>query len=141
MQQPIRLYFLCIQNRCRSQMAEAFARYYGGDLVAAESAGLETGDIHPFTIEVMKEIGIDISNKRSKTIDMKMFMHAKVIIKLCEQVNEKCPIVPFAIKNVQWNIIDPLTSDGQLEDVRAARDEIQLKVIALLKDLKIPINE
>ncbi|AIQ35995.1 hypothetical protein CA600_22875 [Paenibacillus sp. VTT E-133280] len=141
MQQPIHLYFLCIQNRCRSQIAEAFARHYGGDHVVAESAGLESGDIHPYTIEVMKEIGIDISNKSSKTIDMKTFMQSKVIIKLCEQVNEKCPIVPFAIKNVQWNVIDPLTHDGLLGDVRAARDEIQQKVIALLKEMKIPVNE
>ncbi|WP_339288260.1 arsenate reductase ArsC [Paenibacillus sp. FSL E2-0201] len=141
MQQPIRLYFLCIQNRCRSQIAEAFARHYGGNHVVAESAGLESGDIHPYTIEVMKEIGIDISNKSSKTIDMKTFMQSKVIVKLCEQVNEKCPIVPFAIKNVQWNVTDPLTRDGLLGDVRAARDEIQQKVIALLKEMKIPVNE
>ncbi|OME30642.1 hypothetical protein BSK63_17265 [Paenibacillus odorifer] len=140
MQQPIHLYFLCIQNRCRSQIAEAFARHYGGDHVVAESAGLESGDIHPYTIEVMKEIGIDISKKSSKTIDMKTFMQSKVIIKLCEQVNEKCPIVPFAIKNVQWNVTDPLTLNGHLGDVRAARDEIQQKVIALLKEMNIPVN-
>ncbi|WP_310551121.1 arsenate reductase ArsC [Paenibacillus glufosinatiresistens] len=141
MEKPIRLYFLCIQNRCRSQIAEAFARHYGGDHVIAESAGLESGEIHPYTIEVMKEVGIDISGKSSKTIDMKTFMQSKVIIKLCEQVNERCPIVPFAIRNVQWDITDPLTHEGHLEDVRAARDEIQLKVIGLLKEMKVPVNE
>jgi len=141
MEQPIRLYFLCIQNRCRSQIAEAFARHYGGEHVIAESAGLESGEIHPYTIEVMKEVGIDISGKSSKTIDMKTFMQSKVIIKLCEQVNEKCPIVPFAIKNVQWDITDPLTREGRLEDVRTARDEIQLRVLTLLKEMNIPINE
>lgn len=141
MEQPIRLYFLCIQNRCRSQIAEAFARHYGGEHVIAESAGLESGEIHPYTIEVMKEVGIDISGKSSKTIDMKTLMQSKVIIKLCEQVNEKCPIVPFAIKNVQWDITDPLTRKGRLEDVRAARDEIQLRVIELLKELSVPVIE
>lgn len=141
MEQPIRLYFLCIQNRCRSQIAEAFARHYGGERVIAESAGIESGEIHPYTIEVMKEVGIDISGKSSKTIDMKTFMQSKVIIKLCEQVNEKCPIVPFAIKNVQWDIKDPLTREGRLEDVTAARDEIQLRVIELLKELGVPVIE
>jgi len=139
MEQPIRLYFLCIQNRCRSQIAEAFARHYGGEHVIAESAGLETGDIHPYTIEVMKEVGIDISSKNSKKIDMKTFMQSKVIIKLCEQVNEKCPIVPFAIKNVQWDIADPLTHMGRVEDVRVARDEIELKVIELLRGVGVPV--
>ena len=58
---PVRIYFLCIQNRCRSQIAEAFAKHYGKDNVIAESAGLEASDIHPLTVVVMKEIGIDIS--------------------------------------------------------------------------------
>jgi arsenate reductase len=138
---PIRLYFLCIQNRCRSQIAEAYARHYGGDHVIAESAGLEVGDIHPHTVEVMKEVGIDISGKASKSINMKVFMNSNVIVKLCEQLNEKCPIVPFGIQNVQWNIIDPLTHGGRLEDVRAARDEIRLKIIELLRGTYIPVNE
>lgn len=140
MEQPVRLYFLCIQNRCRSQIAEAFARHYGGEHIIAESAGLETGDIHPYTIEVMKEVGIDISSKQSKMIDMKTFMQSKVIVKLCEQVNKKCPIVPFAIKNVQWDIADPLTPIGRVEDVRAARDEIHSKVLELLKDMGVPVR-
>ncbi|WP_410512299.1 arsenate reductase ArsC [Paenibacillus sp. BR2-3] len=135
---PVRLYFLCIQNRCRSQIAEAYARYYGGEQVIAESAGLETGDIHPYTIEVMKEVGIDISTRISKSIDMQTFMQSNVIVKLCEQLNEKCPVVPFAIKNVQWDIADPLTHEGRLEDVRSARDEIRLKIIELLRELNIP---
>lgn len=140
MEQPIRLYFLCIQNRCRSQIAEAFAKHYGGEHIIVESAGLETGAIHPYTIEVMKEVGIDISSKNSKQINMKTFMQSKVIIKLCEQVNEKCPIVPFAIKNVQWDIVDPLTHMGRLEDVRAARNEIELKVIELLRGVGVPVS-
>ncbi|MRN52733.1 arsenate reductase ArsC [Paenibacillus monticola] len=138
---PVRLYFLCIQNRCRSQIAEAYAKHYGGENVIAESAGLETGDVHPYTIEVMKEVGIDISHEISKTIDMKTFMQSNVIVKLCEQLNEKCPVVPFAIKNVQWNVADPLAQQGRLEEVRAARDEIRLNVIELFRELNIPVNE
>lgn len=137
---PIRLYFLCIQNRCRSQIAEAFASYYGGERVIALSAGLEASKIHPYTVEVMKEVGIDISNKVSKRIDMKTFISSTAIIKLCEQLNEKCPIVPFGIMNVQWDIPDPLP-EGHLGAVREARDEIKIKVIDLLKGFDIPVNE
>lgn len=141
MKKPVRMYFLCIQNRCRSQIAEAFAKHYGGDNVTVESAGLDASTIHPHTIEVMKEVGIDISANKSKSIDMQTFMSADVVVKLCEQVNEKCPVVPFGIKNEQWDIPDPLKPEGQLDDVRQARDAIRERVLGLLKEYQIPINE
>lgn len=137
----VRLYFLCIQNRCRSQIAEAYAKFYGGDHVIVESAGIESDTIHPYTFEVMKEVGIDISHHVSKSIDMKTFISSNAIIKLCEQSNERCPIVPFGIMNVQWDIQDPLTHGGTIEEVRAARDEIKGKVIELLRGLNVPVVE
>ncbi|MDR6553988.1 arsenate reductase ArsC [Paenibacillus qinlingensis] len=137
---PVRIYFLCIQNRCRSQIAEAFAKHYGKDNVIAESAGLEASDIHPLTVEVMKEVGIDISNQTSKKIDMKTFLASNVIVKLCENLVERCPVVPFGITNVQWNILDPLEhSEGNLEALRKNRDEIEKKVIELLKGMNVPV--
>lgn len=137
---PVRLYFLCIQNRCRSQIAEAFAKYYGGDHVIVESAGLEASEIHPYTVEVMNEVGIDISGNRSKAIDMKYFTASKTVVKLCEQLNERCPIVPFGVRSVQWNITDPLTPSVQLEDVRKTREEIRKKVLELLREYNIPVS-
>lgn len=131
---PVRIYFLCIQNRCRSQIAEAFAKHYGGNKVIVESAGLEESDIHPLTIQVMREIGIDVSAHYSKKLDMKAFMNSNIVVKLCEQLNERCPIVPFGIRNVEWNISDPL-SESTIEAVRAARDEIEGKVKELLENL------
>ncbi|MDF2910996.1 MAG: hypothetical protein K0Q56_1877 [Sporolactobacillus laevolacticus] len=135
------IYFLCGQNRCRSQMAEAFAKHYGGEHVVVESAGLEPSDtLHPFTIEVMKEVGIDLSQNVCKKIDMKFFISANAIIKLCEQVVERCPIVPFHIRNEEWNITDPLAiHGGTIQDVRRARDEIREKVIDLLRGMNIPV--
>jgi arsenate reductase len=137
---PIQLYFLCIQNRCRSQIAEAFAKHYGGNQVIVQSAGLEASEIHPFTVEVMKEAGIDISGNHSKPIDMKYLILSKAVIKLCEQVNEKCPVVPFGTRSVQWNIQDPLSQNVKIEDVRRARDEIRDKIIDLLREYNIPVN-
>jgi len=138
MRKPVRIYFLCIQNRCRSQIAEAFAKHYGGEHVIVESAGLEPHDIHPLTLEVMREIGIELSGNTSKKIVMKYFVASNVIVKLCQQVAERCPIVPFGITSMDWNIEDPLLS-GDIQTVRQARDQIQKKVIELLKGLNVPI--
>jgi arsenate reductase len=135
------IYFLCGQNRCRSQMAEAFAKNFGGGHVVVESAGLEPAErLYPFTIEVMKEVGIDLSQIVCKKNDMNFFISANAIIKLCEQVVERCPIVPFHIRNEEWNITDPLAiHGGMFQDVRRARDEIREKIINLWKGMNIPV--
>ncbi|MCY9692216.1 arsenate reductase ArsC [Paenibacillus alginolyticus] len=139
---PVNIYFLCIQNRCRSQIAEAFAKEYGGSNVNVHSAGLEASDVHPLTVEVMREVGIDIASNVSKRIDMKTFVASNVIVKLCEQLKERCPIVPFGIANVEWNIEDPLVPGKEsIEAVRVARDEIKDKVIDLLRGLNVPIPD
>jgi arsenate reductase (thioredoxin) len=139
MDKPLRMYFLCAHNRCRSQMAEAFANHYAGDKVSASSAGVEESAIHPLTIEVMKEVGIDISDQQSKRIDMKAFISSQIVIKLCEQVNEKCPIVPFGIMNVQWDIPDPTPNlgEGSIEEFRVIRDLIKKSVLQLLKEKNV----
>ncbi|MFC5648854.1 arsenate reductase ArsC [Paenibacillus solisilvae] len=128
------IYFLCGQNRCRSQIAEALAKHYATENVRIDSAGLEPSSLHPFTIQAMQEIGIDITDRFSKKIDMKIFMSSSVIIKLCDDIEERCPIVPFGIRNEQWSIHDPLAKeDATMDDVRSARDEIKQKVISLLQ--------
>lgn len=141
MEDPIKIYFICIFNRARSQMAEAFAKKYGGDGVVVSSAGVDGAkDIHPMTIDVMKEIGIDISRNKSKTINMKTFVGSDVIVKLCEEANERCPIVPFGIQNEQWDIQDPMPREGSESDIeqfRRARDEIETLVKGLLPRLGI----
>ncbi|WP_372633132.1 arsenate reductase ArsC [Cohnella sp.] len=137
----LRLYFLCGQNRCRSQMAEALAKHYGYPGIIVDSAGLDPSPLHPLTVEVMKEIGVDISEQTSKRIDMKVFLAATVIIKLCEDIQEKCPIVPFGIRNEQWNIRDPLAQvSPSIQDVRRARDEIKEKVIHLLQQYQAYVS-
>lgn len=136
MTRPIRIYFLCMQNRCRSQIAEAYAKHYAGPNIVVQSAGLESGEIHPFTIEVMREEGLELSGQYAKTMDMKSFMGANVIVKLCEQLKERCPVVPFGIQNHQWDIPDPLPGGG-IAEVRKARDVIKRKVLELLSNLNV----
>lgn len=138
MKKPVRFYFLCIQNHCRSQIAEAFAKHYGGEHVIVESAGLEPHDIHPLTLEVMRVVGIKLPGNTSKKIDMKYFIASNVIVKLCQQVADRCPIVPFGITSVDSDIEDPLLSNN-IQSVRHTRDTIQKKVIELLKCLNVSI--
>ena len=141
MGEPVKIYFICIFNRARSQIAEAFAKKYGGDRVEVSSAGVDGArEIHPMTIEVMKEVGIDISQNKSKTINMKTFVSSNVIVKLCEEARERCPIVPFGIQNEQWDIMDHIPKVGSKPDMEAfrkVRDEIEGLVKGLLHRLEI----
>lgn len=140
MNEPKNIYFLCIQNRCRSQIAAAFANYYGKDLVQVHSAGIFPSTIHPQTIEVMKEVNIDISNETAKEVDMKILRDSNVVVKLCEEVNERCPVIPFGISNVQWNIEDPLpsgTDECDMDKLRDVREEIRGHVRTLLEQLDV----
>lgn len=70
------VYFLCTGNSCRSQMAEGFGRKYLGEKYAVHSAGIEAHGVNPKAVKVMKEVGVDIANQESKTIDSKLLNHA-----------------------------------------------------------------
>lgn len=133
MKPSLRIYFLCGENRCRSQIAEAYVKLMAKDNVIVDSAGLNPSEIHPLTLSVMNEVGIDTGGHYSKKIDMKTFIASTIVVKMCEEIKEKCPVVPFGIRNVQWNIEDPLAeTPPELEKVRLIREEIKLKVHDLL---------
>jgi arsenate reductase len=128
--------FLCTQNSARSQMAEGFLRHYGGDRFEAYSAGTEpTGEVHPYAVEVMKELGIDISGqypKRLKTYLGKMGFNYLIIV--CARAENNCPkTFPGVHARISWLFDDPrgeeVPEDGQLEKFREVRDEIEQKVL------------
>jgi len=129
-----RVLFLCTGNSARSQMAEAFLRKYGGDHFEAFSAGLEPKDIHPLTIQVMQEIGMDISNQTSKGIEVylgKMFFH--YLITVCDDAEKNCPTFwPGVNQRLHWSFEDPAAFEGteeeKLEKFRAIRDQIEQRV-------------
>lgn len=138
-QKPV-IYFLCEQNSCRSQIAAAFAKYYGNQKVEVYSAGTMPSRIHPQTIATMKEIGIDISKETVSEINMKILLRSTVVVKLCEEVNEKCPAIPFGLRSFQWNIENPVsheTDECDLDKLRDVREEIQDHVIHLLQRLHV----
>lgn len=119
-----KILFVCVENSCRSQMAEGFARSFGKGVFEPYSAGSKpSGKINPMAIEAMKEVGIDISSQKSKGFDDLGIKQFDAVITLgCGDV---CPFVP-ATEHIAWDIDDP---KGQGMDVfRKVRDKIRYKV-------------
>jgi arsenate reductase (thioredoxin) len=127
--------FVCIHNSARSQMAEAFLNRLCGDAFEAESAGLEPGKLNPLAVEVMQEIGIDISQKKTRGVfdvvkSGKIFAY---VFTVCDAASaEKCPIFAGATKRRHWSFPDPSSFQGskeeRLEKVREVRDLIKGKI-------------
>lgn len=132
--------FLCTANSCRSQMAEGFAREFGKGIIQPYSAGIMSAGVHRRAIAVMKEIGIDISNQKSKEIDVDLLRKMDIIVTLCNHAEYACPNTPPEIKRIHWPIKDPVGTTGTeeiiLNEFRRARDEIKEKVLELIKSIK-----
>jgi arsenate reductase len=136
-----RVLFLCTANSCRSQMAEGLINHFLGDKIAAFSAGTEATYVNPTAIEVMKEIGIDISKHQSKDLtafDGQIFDY---VITLCGNVNETCPLYIGGTKKTHIGFNDPAKARGTKEEVlsefRRVRDEIKEKITAFFQAEKI----
>lgn len=131
-----KLYFLCTGNSCRSQMAEGFAKDLADDTWQIQSAGIEAHGLNPFAVKVMAEVGIDISTYRSKHIDNDYLMHADLVVTLCGDARDRCPVTPPSVKRLHWPLPDPAAAVGddaaRLVVFRQVRDEIQRRVQALL---------
>ncbi len=134
-----KIMFLCTANSCRSQMAEGFAKEFGKGLIEVHSAGLMVAGVHNRAIAVMKEIGIDISNQKSKVIEEGLLKQMDIIVTLCGYAEELCPYTPPEIKRIHWPIKDPVGTTGTeqkiMNEFRHARDEIKEKVQELIKQI------
>tara|TARA_Y100000031_G_C8146733_1_gene350352 strand:+ start:30 stop:461 length:432 start_codon:yes stop_codon:yes gene_type:complete len=137
----IRVLFICIHNSARSQMAEALLNDIASDRFEVESAGIEPGKLNPLAVESMQEIGIDISNKTTKSV-FDLHSHAKTydyIITVCSQAQgQRCPNFPSPAKRLSWEFNDPSSFSGSWEDKLKAtgkiRDSIKEKIKAFLLD-------
>jgi arsenate reductase len=135
-----RVVFLCGHNSARSQMAEGFLRSLGGDRFVAESAGTVASELHPLAIRAMREVGIDISAHRSKSID-ELAGPFDVCVTVCDA---NCPIPPGAAMQLRWKFADPALARGteaeRLAAFRIVRDGIERRVRALVArlDAKTP---
>jgi arsenate reductase len=134
--------FVCIHNSARSQMAEALLEKLAGDSFEVESAGLEPGNLNPLAVEAMKEIGIDISqNKTKSAFDLfkegRLYTH---VITVCDETSaEQCPFFPGITTRLHWSFEDPSgftgTDEEKLEKTRQVREAIKQKIEAWLKEL------
>lgn len=129
------IYFLCTGNSCRSQMAEGFAHQLLGPDWRIASAGLRVDGLNPRAVAVMAEVGIDISRQRSKLIDQDFLRTSDVVVTLCGDARDRCPVVPPTVSKIHWPLIDPAQATGtpaeQLAVFRQVRDEIGRRVKAL----------
>ncbi|MBI4386562.1 MAG: arsenate reductase ArsC, partial [Elusimicrobia bacterium] len=135
-----RVLFVCIHNSGRSQMAEALLKSLAGDRFEAESAGFEPGKLNPLAVDVLKEIGIDISKNKTKSVfDLytqgRMYQH---VVTVCDESSaEKCPIFPGLAKRRHWSFQDPAGFTGpreqRLAKTRAVRDQIKAKIEEFIK--------
>ena len=132
--------FVCVQNAGRSQMAEGFFRKYAQKGYETISAGtVPTSQINPITVDVMKEVGIDISKQKPKDLTEDMMRNATTIVNMGCMDDKYCPAL-FLPKVIDWGIEDP--KDKPIEKVREIRDEIEKRVLEIIestRDDKIPI--
>ena len=127
-----RVLFLCTHNSARSQMAEGLLRHLGGDRFEAHSAGMEAAQVRPLAIRAMAELGIDISGQASKMLDRYLGQSVDVVITVCDDANEACPVFLGARERWHWSFPDPSRASGseeeQLAVYRAVRDAIRARI-------------
>jgi protein-tyrosine-phosphatase len=112
---PIRILFLCTHNSARSQMAEGLLRKLGGNQVEVYSAGSEPATIHPLAIKVMAEMGVDLSDHRSKHMDEFKGQNFDYIVTVCDRVREVCPVFPGDPQQIHWSFPDPAAIEGGMQ--------------------------
>lgn len=129
----MKIVFLCVANSARSQMAEGVARSILPTPVEVLSAGSQPTSVHPIAIQVMKEIGIDISHYISKSISQIVIDDADIVITLCaEQV---CPRVPPTSRRVHWSLQDPVTQGASGEEQLLSFRETRDRLVELITNL------
>lgn len=121
---------LCTGNSCRSQMAEGLLRAAAGDTIEVLSAGSKpAGHIHPRAVQVLSEIGIDISDHRSKSMNEFLDRTIDTVITVCGNADQACPMYPGQMNRHHWGFDDPSHTQGTEEEImadfRRVRDEIQ----------------
>ena len=137
----IKVLFVCIHNSARSQIAEAFLKQIGSDRFEVESAGFEPGKLNPLAVEVMKEVGIDISGNKTKSV-FGFFKQGRLydyVVTVCDESSgQQCPIFPGIVKRLHWSFADPSSFSGsneeKLDQTRKVRDQIRAAVKNLIEE-------
>jgi arsenate reductase len=124
-----RVLFLCTHNSARSQMAEGLLRAMAGDRFEVQSAGTERTRVHPLAIQAMAERGIDISGHTSKLMTGLIQEPWDHVVTVCDDADERCPLLPGRVKRQHWSFDDPSRAAGseadRLDKFRGVRDQIE----------------
>ena len=128
-----RVLVLCTGNSCRSQMAEALWESLGNGGWQSESAGSKpSGSVHPLAIRAMEELDIDISSHASKSLDRFRDQAFDLVVTVCDNAKDACPVFPGATRTLHWPFDDPAdatgTDDQKIVVFRRVRDEIKKKI-------------
>lgn len=130
-----RVLILCTGNSCRSQMAEALWRHEAGDRYNVESAGTVPKEVHPLTKKVLEEAGIPADGLRSRHV-ANVNGPFDVVITVCDDARDTCPVLPGAHRREHWPFRDPATAVGSEDEVldvfRGVRDAIRARIQAFL---------
>ncbi len=140
-----KILFMCVANSARSQLAEGLGRAILSDVATVASAGSQPASLNPYAIEVMKEIGLDISGQYSKSVDAFNVDELDLVITLCAE--EVCPVLPGKVERLHWPTPDPATKDPEitrdemLVRFRTARDQIRSKIEELARMLRAGLRD
>jgi arsenate reductase len=122
-------------------MAEGFFRRYLGSRYEVHSAGTKPVSVRPEAIEVMREIGIDITGQRSKSVSEYLGKSFSYVITVCDSASETCPVLPGLAKRIHWSFEDPAASQGAEEERKAAfrrvRDQIEARIRAFASEQSV----
>ena len=131
-----KILFLCTGNSCRSQIAEGIAHSIFDDSYQIESAGTEKHGVNPNAIQTLKEIDIDISSYTSKIIELSRLNDFDIIITLCGDAKDKCPVLDDRIKHIHWDLKDPAKFQGTDLEVKAHFSYTRDLILNKIKQLK-----
>lgn len=129
---------MCTGNSARSQMAEGLLRHLGGGRVEVTSAGTEPRGVHPYAVQVMAEVGIDLSHHTSKSVEGFVGQDFDWVITVCDRARERCPVFPGA-RILHWSVPDPSEVRGSEEALaafRAVREELRWRIQEFLDGLE-----
>ena len=134
--QKTRILVLCTGNSARSQMGEGLFRDEGGGGYEVSSAGTKPSQVRPEAIAVMREIGIDISGNRSKSVDEFAGQAFDFVVTVCDSARDNYPVFPGATKRIHWSLEDPAAVEGpedeRLAAFRRIRDQLRERVKAFV---------
>ena len=133
-----RVLILCTGNSARSQMAEGLLRHLGGDRYEVHSAGTQPAGLNPLAVEVMREIGVNLTGQRSKSIAEFEGQRFDTVITVCDNAAEQCPAFPGAPQRIHWSLPDPAAAGGTWEErfaeFRAVRAELEHRLRQFIEE-------